>query len=111
MSFLTVIENDVKNLWHKEAPTIENALKVALKDVEGIWATAFGKELLTAAAQLSTATPTTLDATVESILATAKTNGISATKSSVTALIGLGASALESGAVSLSATTSTTTTT
>ena len=43
MSFLTTIKNDIEALWRKEEPTVEEALKAAVKAVEPVWETALGK--------------------------------------------------------------------
>ena len=87
---------DIKGVFEKEKPVIENALKAALKAVEPVWKTALGgiimKVILDAAQAVAAGgTLKSIEAMVGDVVGTAKAAGIAAEGQSVTALIGLAA--------------------
>ncbi len=97
------VGGDIKALFEKEKPVIENALKAALKAVEPVWKTALGgiiMKVVLDAAQVVAAGGTlkSIEAMVEDVLGAAKSAGVTAEGQSVTTLIGLAAQQIASEA-------------
>lgn len=112
---ITDLGHDIKSVFEKEKPTVEAALKAALKAVEPVWLTALGKIIMQAvldAAKVAAAGGSlkSIEALVSDILGTAKTAGITAEQQTVTTLVGLAAQQIAAEATAAGIPTTTTTT-
>ena len=108
MSLFTIIRDDFEKLWKREEPTIEAALKSALKSVEPVWKTALGAIVLSTVTNLQglskSAGGTTAASTAAARIATAaEAAGLSASKSSINTLIELAVQKLNAANAALRA--------
>ena len=109
MSFFTILRDDFEKLWKHEEPTIEAALKAAVKSVEPVWKTALGAIVLSTVTNLQglaqSAGGTTAATTAAArVAAAAEAAGLKASKSTINTFIELAVQKLNAANAALGTT-------